>query len=266
MRTLNLSDSDFVAAGASGNIYKVGDNKVIKLAKSRIHESVLRNEAAIYRIFNNSFDHIPRFYEADLYRVNNKVMYGIIIEYLPYGTLTEHRAGLTSSDIETVFENIIAIVQTFHQHGLVLRDIKPDNFIHNVETNECYMIDLGLVGYSPNKFISVDDFTGTLRYVSAHAMKKTSGFADDIIAVVHTVMFCYYNYLPWKIVKQPGWTDADYVNKVYELKLTDRFDQMIVPFPFIEQVYRRAMRNLETVQFIIYLDNADNADGLCPTE
>lgn len=73
-KQLNLKQSDFIAAGATGSIYRLdtynGIHRVIKLAKSHDVANILRNEAAIYQIMNNTCKYIPKFYESGIYQNN----------------------------------------------------------------------------------------------------------------------------------------------------------------------------------------------------
>ena len=242
-KLLNLKDTDFVASGASGIIYRLdtfnGVNRVIKLAKTQDTASILRNEATIYQILNNTCKYIPRYYESGMYTNNltGENQFGIIIEYINHDSLLANMKYLTSKNINKVFTNILKIIECFHDHNFVIKDIKPDNFLYDPETNKVWMVDLGLIGYCPFKWTECKNFTGTLRYISSRCHDHVNTYYDDIQSAIYTIIYCYYGYLPWKIVKLPEWTDNDYYNRVKSIKESDRFNNMVNVFPSISKIY-----------------------------
>lgn len=242
-KLLNLNDSDFIASGATGNIYKLdtfnGTNRIIKLAKTNDMSSVLRNEATIYQIINNTCKYIPKYYESGIYKNNltGENQFGIVLEYINYDTLTNNMKYLTSKNIVKIFTNILKILECFHNHNFVVKDVKPDNFLYDPVTNKVWMVDLGLIGYCPFKWTECENFTGTLRYISNRCHTHTNTYYDDIVSAIYTIIYCYYGYLPWKIVKLPEWSDNEYYNRVKDIKESDKFNKMVEPFPSIAQIY-----------------------------
>ena len=72
-----------------------------------------------------------------------------------------------------IFEKIINIFKYIHEKGIVYRDIKPENFLFDLDNlNKIYIIDFGLsTSYldANNKHIELDKsghYTGTIRYSS----------------------------------------------------------------------------------------------------
>lgn len=242
-KLLSLKESDFISSGATGNIYRLdilnGVKRVIKLAKSTDIASILRNEAAIYQIFNNSCKFIPKFYEAGMYTNNltGNTEFGIIIEYIPYDNLAQNIMYITSKNINKVFTNILKILECFHNHNFVVKDVKPDNFLFDPTTNRVWMVDLGLVGYCPYKWTECSNYTGTLRYISSRCHDHVNTYYDDIESAVYTIIFCYYGYLPWKIVKLSEWSNKEYSDRVKAIKESEKFDTMVNMFPSIANIY-----------------------------
>jgi cell division control protein 7 len=40
--------------------------------------------------------------------------------------------------------SLLTSLEEIHTHGIVHRDVKPDNFLYNANTNEFMLIDFGL--------------------------------------------------------------------------------------------------------------------------
>ena len=241
-KQLNIQKEDFISAGSSGNIYKIHDNNklcVIKLAKNNNTSAILRNEAAIYKIIRGKCNYIPKFYEEGYYYNNltNEETFGIIIEYIPYKTLLDNSMYITSKNINKIFKKILKILNYFHDHNLVIRDIKPDNFLYDPLTNKIWMIDLGLINFSPFKYSEVKNFTGTLRYISPRCHTHVNTYYDDIQSAIYSIIYCYYGYLPWKIIKLQNESTKEYENKVKNIKEDTKFINMIQVFPEIYTIY-----------------------------
>lgn len=247
-KSLNINKSDFIASGATGLIYRLdtynGVKRIIKLAKSQDMSAILRNEATIYQIFNNTCKYIPRYYESGMY-VNNltgEEQYGIIIEYIDHKTMIENMKYITSKNINKIFYNIMKILECFHEHNFVVKDVKPDNFLFDPATNRVWMVDLGFVGYSPFKWTEITNFTGTLRYISIRCHDHVNTYYDDIESAIYSVIFCYYGYLPWKIIKLPDWSDKVYQDKVKDIKESGKFSPMVNAFPKIAAIYNKIIK------------------------
>ena len=159
------------------------------------------------------------------------------LEYINHDTLLANMMYVTSKNINKIFTNILKILECFHNHNFVVKDIKPDNFLFDPETNRIWMVDLGLVGYCPFKWTECKNFTGTLRYISNRCHDHVNTYYDDIESSVYTIIFCYYGYLPWKIIKLPEWSDVDYRNRIKDIKESGKFNTMVDVFPSIADIY-----------------------------
>lgn len=241
---LNIHKDDFVSEGSSGVIYRLHNYKntpcVIKLAKNQYMSSLLRNEASIYKILQNKCKYLPKYFEEGIYHNNitNEDMFGIIIEYIPYKTMYDNIMYITSKNINKVFVKILKILEFFHKHNLVIRDIKPENFLYDPIRNRVWMIDLGLITFAPMTYNSIENYTGTLRYISPRCHDHVNTYFDDIESAIYSIIYCYYGYLPWKIIKLPNQSEKEYENKIKSIKESDKIDNMISVFPTIKTVYK----------------------------
>lgn len=244
-KQINIQKEDFISAGSSGSIYKINyKNKkcVIKLANNSNSVAILRNESAIYKILRDKCKYIPKFYEDGYYynNITDEETYGLIIEYIPYKTLYDNIMHITSKNINKIFKKILKILNYFHDHNFVIRDIKPENFLYDPITKKIWMIDLGLINFSPYKYTEVKNFTGTLRYISPRCHNHVNTYYDDIQSAIYSLMFCYYGYLPWKIIKLNNESTREYENKVKKIKEDNKITNMIQVFPAIYSIYKYA--------------------------
>ena len=77
-----------------------------------------------------------------------------------------------------------------------------------------------------------------MRYISIRCHDHVNTYYDDIESAIYTVIYCYYGYLPWKIIKLPEWTDKQYHDKVKDIKESGKFSTMVDVFPKIANIYR----------------------------
>ncbi|KAL1899533.1 hypothetical protein Sste5346_002934 [Sporothrix stenoceras] len=112
-------------------------------------------------------------------------------------------------------KQMITRIQTLHQHDLIYRDIKPENFLMGLPgtdaANSVHLIDYGMAKMyrdpDTNKHIPFGDaqsLSGTARYMSINAhCRRSQSRRDDLEALGHVFLYFVRGNLPWQGVKAP---------------------------------------------------------------
>lgn len=216
----NIYTPDFtieqrVGTGGFGLIYRVKGNFKTP-AVIKIGDVQLINEYSMYETFSKIIPtNIPKYYEFGECLVNKVKQYYIIIEYIEYSLYEGDNSLVNQFSNKTelipiymnIYNELIDILNTIHQHGYIHNDIKPSNILIK-QVNGVYipiLIDFGLIDSVID--ISGDQayYAGTRCYSSIYqhfGMQFTP--IDDYINLVYTWMKVITsinkgNNLPWDI-------------------------------------------------------------------
>ncbi len=67
-----------------------------------------------------------------------------VTPYFKFNKFSEFYKNMSFEKIQIYMYQLLTCLKKIHDVGIIHRDIKPDNFLFNYETNECCLIDFGL--------------------------------------------------------------------------------------------------------------------------
>jgi serine/threonine protein kinase len=121
------------------------------------------------------------------------------------GSLLDHfQGGISIEKRNRLFIRSISILESIHDHYVLHRDIKPQNFrVHN---QELYIIDFGLSTFYVDSnlhhvenFPKKDTILGSPKYASYNIHNgDTNSRRDDLISLGYMGWFLYERSLPWE--------------------------------------------------------------------
>ncbi|OBZ79480.1 Casein kinase I [Grifola frondosa] len=149
------------------------------------------------------------------------------------------RGQLTLKTILMLAEQMLTRVEFVHSRGVILRDIKPENFAMGLgrHCNVVHLFDFGLAK------LFVDPLTevhipfreglvglGTPRYTSANVhFGREQGRRDDIEALGFVLLFLLHGKLPWQGIYAPSYEAK--LRRIGEMKIGKAFDELLTNSP-----------------------------------
>jgi serine/threonine protein kinase len=224
---------DLIGSGSFGSIYqgenvRTNEKVAIKIEPIKNETKLLKNEATIYQYLSNK-QGIPevKWYGKD--DINYYMVLNLLGESLE--ALKERKVIFSLKTTLQIGINILDLLLTIHEAGLVHRDIKPDNFLLSLsETNKnINIIDFGLCkSYLNNeKHIEMkqtSSLIGTPTYASinAHNFAELSR-RDDLESLGYMLIYFYLGELEWQKIDTMNHTI------IKEMKLNVIYNPKIPP-------------------------------------
>jgi serine/threonine protein kinase len=181
--------------------------KLEKLNKNKVPQLLL--EAKWYKYMQGN-EGVPLYYWSGTegeYNILVIQILGSSIENLING----QRKKFTLKTTLMLSDQMLTRIETFHNKGLIHRDIKPDNFLIGTGENYniVYIIDYGLVKRfrDPKSKIHIPfknnkKLTGTARYCSINThLGIEQSRRDDIEGLGYCLVYFMKGELPWQGIK-----------------------------------------------------------------
>lgn len=209
----------YISSGSFGDVFvgvydKTKQPVALKIPiknKDKDGEKWLLEEAKVYNALNK--DKSDECGIANMKIIKNKELDKKVIVMDLLGpsldSILEKRKKFRLKSIILLAIQMIELLRFIHDKGYIHRDIKPDNFVMDYDTeSKLYCIDFGLA----KKYIKKNEehisfkkggkFCGTARYASLAAHKGyEQSRKDDLEAVGYLLVYLYRGKLPWQSIK-----------------------------------------------------------------
>ena len=148
-----------IGCGNFGAVFRC-QNTTDKAAPEKAIKVVYRLAAVVGEILaaSRGLHHRNIVYIEDIARISNQVY--VVMEFCDGPQLFDYAGCLSGSDLLRMTRDLILAVIYLHRHGLVHRDVKPDNVVVVDSGDRVVLVDLG----SMRKQGSLAVTEGTLAY------------------------------------------------------------------------------------------------------
>jgi serine/threonine protein kinase len=194
-----------LSQGSFGQVYKgenirTGDVVAVKVEpKSGDHKS-LKSEAKIYQYLAK----LDGFPQLKWYGSTNKVTY-LVTDLLDYSIsdLVKKEGRLEMEMVLLLGKQMIQRLYILHNYFLLHRDIKPQNFMLQIQTNKLFLIDFGFCKRYNYDGVHIEQGTiskmiGTPNFVSINVHKGVEpSRRDDLESCIYIMIYMLFGKLFW---------------------------------------------------------------------
>jgi len=228
-----------LGAGCFGEIYK-GENirtdeKVaVKVEPIKNEFKLLKNESVVYQ-YLAGLQGIPNVKWFGKDNTNYYMVLSLLGDSLQ--TLINNKKIFSLKLVLQIGLQIISVLQSIHEKGLVHRDIKPDNFLLGNNDNnkkQIYIIDFGFCKSVVNitNVKKTNGLIGSLTYASLNAHNYTElSYRDDLESLGYMLIYFNQGFLEWQKIED--------VNLIIQMKQNIVNNQKI---PFVLRDFLQRVR------------------------
>jgi serine/threonine protein kinase len=228
-----------LGAGCFGEIYK-GENirtheyVAIKVESIENNLKLLKNESVVYQYLVGT-PGVPNVKWFGKDAVNYYMVLNLLGDSLQ--TLLNSKKTFSLKLVLQVGLQIIYILQSIHDKGLVHRDIKPDNFLLG-NKKQIYIIDFGFCKSIENvtNVKKTTGLIGSLTYASLNSHNYTElSYRDDLESLGYMLIYFYQGALDWQ--------------KTEDIKLIIQMKQQVLNNEKIPIVLRNFLKGVRLLDF-----------------
>jgi serine/threonine protein kinase len=232
-----------LSQGIFGQVYKgenirTGDLVAIKVEpKSGDHKS-LKSEAKIYQYLAK----LDGFPQLKWYGSTNKVTY-LVTDLLDYSIsdLVKKEGRLEMEMVLLLGKQMIQRLYILHNYFLLHRDIKPQNFMLQIQTNKLFLIDFGFCKRYIYDGVHIEEgaiskMIGTPNFVSINVHKGVEpSRRDDLESCIYIMIYMLFGKLFWD-------KEIDSKNMCFKKEQLTNSEKPLIP-DFLKQllIYVRAL-------------------------
>jgi serine/threonine protein kinase len=197
---------DKLSQGSFGQVYKAenirtGELVAVKIEPKTGDNKSLKSEAKIYQYLAK----LDGFPQLKWYGSTDKVTYLVtdLLDHSIYDLVK--RQGRLEMQVVLLFgKQMIQRLHILHNHFLLHRDIKPQNFMLDTSTNKLYLIDFGFCkryNYDGEHIEqgTISKMIGTPNFVSINVHKGIEpSRRDDIESCIYIIIYMLFGKLFWE--------------------------------------------------------------------